>query len=52
MVVRLRKDWADKLDDALWAYCTTFKTAIDTTPFRLVYDKPYHLPLELEHKAY
>ena len=22
------------------------------TPFRLVYGKPYHLPIEIEHKAY
>ena len=51
-VVRSRKDWANKLDDALWAYQTTFKTTIGTTPFRLVYGKPCYLPVELEHMAY
>ena len=32
-VARSRKDWADKLDDALWAYRAAFKTPIGTTPF-------------------
>nr|GFA57916.1 reverse transcriptase domain-containing protein [Tanacetum cinerariifolium] len=44
--------WSDKLEDALWAFGTTFKTSIGCTPYRLVYEKSCHLPLELEHKAY
>ncbi|GJY50757.1 reverse transcriptase domain-containing protein [Tanacetum coccineum] len=47
-----RASWSDKLDDALWAFRTTFKTPIWCTPYKLVYGKACHLPIELEHKAY
>nr|GFA21994.1 hypothetical protein [Tanacetum cinerariifolium] len=44
--------WSDKLDVALWAFRTTYKTPIGCTPYKLVYGKACHLPIELEHKAY
>nr|GEU54127.1 hypothetical protein [Tanacetum cinerariifolium] len=47
-----RKDWSYKLDDALWAFRTAFKTPLRTTPFRIIYGKACHLPVELELKAY
>nr|GEX93844.1 reverse transcriptase domain-containing protein [Tanacetum cinerariifolium] len=47
-----RASWFDKLDDALWAFYTMFKTPIGCTPYKLVYGKACHLPIELEHKVY
>nr|GEY08495.1 reverse transcriptase domain-containing protein [Tanacetum cinerariifolium] len=47
-----RASWTDKLNDALWAFRTAFKTPIGCTPYSLFYGKSCHLPLELEHKAY
>jgi len=51
-IASLRKDWAAKLDDALWAYKTAFKTPIGLSPFQMVYGKACHLSMELEHRAY
>nr|GFA89915.1 reverse transcriptase domain-containing protein [Tanacetum cinerariifolium] len=47
-----RASWSDKLDDALWAFRIAHKIPIGCTPYKLVYGKACHLPIELEHKAY
>ncbi|GJS24773.1 reverse transcriptase domain-containing protein [Tanacetum coccineum] len=46
------KDWLEKLNDALWAFWTAYKTPTRCTPFRMVYGKACHLPVEIKHKAH
>ena len=47
-----RKDWSLKLLDLIWAYRTAFKTILEMSPYRLVYGKACHLPMEIEYKAW
>ncbi|GKB16703.1 reverse transcriptase domain-containing protein [Tanacetum coccineum] len=44
--------WSRKFNDALWAFCTAYKTPIGTTPYKLIYGKNCHLPFEIEHRTY
>ncbi|RVW71789.1 Retrovirus-related Pol polyprotein from transposon 17.6 [Vitis vinifera] len=52
VVITSRKDWSIKLHDSLCAYRTTYKTILGMSPYRLVYGKVCHLPVEVEYKAW
>lgn len=41
-----RKDWVEKLPEALWAYKTTWSNTTRHTPYELVYGKKFLLPIE------
>ena len=43
---RSKKDWSEKIGEALWAYRTTFRTPTQATPYLLVYGVEVVLPLE------
>ncbi|XP_028784193.1 uncharacterized protein LOC114740239 [Neltuma alba] len=46
------KDWSERLEEALWAYRTAYKTPIGMSPLQLLYGKACHLPMKIRHKSY
>jgi len=47
-VHRYRRDWHDRLLEALWAYRVTVRTPTQATPYSLVYGCEAVLPLEVQ----
>ncbi|TYK19638.1 uncharacterized protein E5676_scaffold242G00250 [Cucumis melo var. makuwa] len=48
VVSKTKRDWQEKIGEALWAYRTTYRTPTDVTPYSLVYGVEALLPLEKE----
>eukprot|EP00253_Pinus_taeda_P021855 PITA_21855 len=46
-----KKDWADRLVEATWAYNTTWKTTTSFTPYERVYGKRALLSIEFEYNT-
>jgi hypothetical protein len=48
VVHKYKRDWHDRLFEALWAYCVTVRTPTQATPYSLVYGCEAVLPLEVQ----
>ncbi|KAA0034814.1 ty3-gypsy retrotransposon protein [Cucumis melo var. makuwa] len=48
VVSKTKRDWQEKIGEALWAYRTTHRTPTGVTPYSLVYGVEAVLPLERE----
>ncbi|XP_058202690.1 uncharacterized protein LOC131317137 [Rhododendron vialii] len=46
VVTKSRRDWHERIEKALWAYRTTYRTPTQATPYSLVYGVEAILPLE------
>ena len=47
-----RNDWSKLLENALWAHRTTYQTPLGMSPYRVVFGKACHFPVEIKHRAW
>eukprot|EP00253_Pinus_taeda_P025950 PITA_25950 len=47
-----RRDWEERLPEALWAYRTTWRNTTRHSPYELVYGKEVLLPIEFQVKTF
>ena len=47
-----RRDWAERLPEALWAYRTTWRNTTRHTPYELVYGKEVLIPIEFQVRTF
>ena len=52
IVKQHKRDWSDKLLEALWAYRTTWKNTTGFSPYEMVYGKQVLLPIEFQISTY
>ena len=48
VVTKSKRDWHERLREALWAYRTTYKMPTQSTPYALMYGVEAVLPLEIQ----
>ena len=46
VVGKSKRDWHERVKEALWVYCTTYQTPTQATPYSLIYGVEAILPLE------
>ena len=46
VVAKSKRDWHERIGEAIWAYRTTYRTSTQATPYALVYGVEAVLPLE------
>ena len=47
-----RTDWDQKLNSALWAYQTSYKTSIKSTPFRMAFGFEVVMSIEFKFRHF
>ena len=48
MLERVKRKWADELPGVLWAYWTTSRWPMGTTPFTISYGMEVIIPTEMD----